>query len=182
MLVNYTHELQSLVVSPWNELNYWTDFLNWTKIHCSGSLWLKRMLFQLISLCGNRTLYLIRALTHKNVPSGVHKVTSIYKVWKKYNQENDCHFSSILFSHLVCVHCYLRMWLVDLWNNQAIANCLSEGMASRNLLPPTVSILLATRQKSAGWEVKWRYTSPVPGIGICGHRNWRRFEMYRTQS
>lgn len=91
-------------------------------------------------------------------------------------------FPSILFSHLLCVHCYLRMWLVDLWNNQAIANCLSEGMASRNLLPPTVSILLATRQKSAGWEVKWDIPPLYLALEYVSNRNWRRFETYRTQS
>ena len=102
---------------PPSEWTGWISFLNRTKIHCSGSLLLKRMLFQLISLCGNRTLYLIRALTYKNVPSGVHKVTSICKVWKNTIKRMTATFPSIFFSHLVCVQCYLHIWLVDSWSN-----------------------------------------------------------------
>lgn len=141
------------------------------------------MLFQLISLWGNRTLHLIPAASYKNVPSNIHRVMNICKVCKNTIKRITATFLSIfsvtllitswserslgycwqpakardveLGSHLVCVQCNLRTWLVDIWSNWVIANCPGEGMASRNLPPPTVTILLAMRHKSAGSEVKW---------------------------
>ena len=117
----------------------------------------------------------------KNVPSNVHRVMNICKVCKNTIKRITATLLSIfsvtfwllpeakdpvgiadnqlrggmLGSHLVCVQCNLCTWLVDNWSNWVIANCPGEGMASRNLLPPIVTILLAMRHKSAGSEVKW---------------------------